>query len=463
VTLPLPNYTLNITPPGGSPINYTLNLSYAGASNQISIQQNFGRQGDRATLVLTDDWQGRTTPNFTIPVLSQVSFIDNTLGASLFSGVVTAPMLIAQGANLNEWVLDCTDYTFYADNALVAGTFVNQTIDQIVVSLTQQANCGITAATVANGGFVAPAPSITSYSTNWTKLSSAWRTLAQLASSSTPYGWYVDQNRALHFFDSSTALSSNATFTTSPTVGGSTTEGHIGRGGSFGYNWDGGSIRNRILVQGANQTVTSKFLVGTPTNTWQSNGVQDSWGLKYTVTGAPALTLNGATTNVVLVNAGATSTATWQVVQNANGQWYLVTSSVPKAGTIIRLWYNYLIPITAQANDTPSQTTYTGPNGGVYSEFIQDTTITTAPMALARAQREKTEYAFAVERATFDTTEEFFGYVRAGETFGYHNALVPDSRTAYSWGLTGTFICTTNTVSFTRGGYRSMTVTGVRI
>lgn len=460
----LPNLSLTVTPPGGATTDYTTNLAYSGASQQIAIRQNFGRQGDTATLVLVDDWQGQAHPSFYIPVLSQVSFTDNNLGISLFAGVVNQPTLFVDSANRNEWILNCTDYTYYADNAIVEGTFNGQTVDKIVVALTQQANCGITAATTAKGGFVAPAPSLTTVTFNWTKLSDAWRTLAQLASTSTPYGWYVDEHRRLHFYDASTALSSGATFTTTPTAAGlgSTTEGHVLRDGTFGYTWDGGTIHNRILVQGATQTI-SPNVKKNPTGIWKSNGVQDAWGLKWTVTSVAKLTVNGVTTKVDVVHAGSTSTSTWQVVQNANGQWFLTTSKVPANGRVIKIWYTYQVPITAQATDHTSQVTYTGPNGGVYSEFIQDSTLTTSHMALARAQRERVEYAFAVERLTFNTDPSFFGWVRSGETFRYVTTLVNDDQAGNTWGLNDTFLCTANTVNFVKGGYRSLNPTGVRI
>lgn len=460
--LALPNYTLLITPPGGSATNYTTRLAYSGTQNQMTVNQNFGRQGDTATLVLVDDWQGRTTPNFVIVPESQISLFDNTASQSVFAGVVTMPSLVVTGANLNEWVLSCTDYTFYADNIYVHGTFNGLTIDQIVVALTQQANCGISAATIANGGFVAPAPSLTTYSIGYTKLSSVWRSLAQLASQSTPYGWYVDQNRALHFVDATTATSSGITFTTAPTVAGSLTEGHIGAKGSFKYDFDGTTIHNRILVQGGNQTILTNRK-GSPTGKWLSNGVQDSWGLKFTVTGTPTLKLNGKATTVQVVRAGNISTATWQITQNANGQWYLTTSSPPSSGTLIQIWYDYQIPVTAQVDDKGSQAQYTGPNNGIFEELVSDSSLTTMPMAMARAQRERTEYAFAAERATFDSTEEFFGYLRAGQTFIYNNSLVNDSRRGNAWGVNGAFLCISNSISFSKGGYRKMTITGVRI
>lgn len=470
--VPTPTLTLTITPPGGSPTDYSSYLAFAGADNSLTINQQFGRQGDTAVIPLVDDWQGAAHPRIAIPVLSQISLNDSVTG-NLFAGVATNPALHPIGANINEWALNCTDYTFYADNAIVQGVFSGLTIDQIVILLTAQANCGITAGPTSLGGFVAPAPAIAQATFNWMTLSSAWRKLAQLASSSTPYGWYVDQSRRLHFFDSSTAVSSGVTFRgdlpTAAAANGSYTEGHVTLDSTAGYEVDGASIRNRIIVQGANQTITT-LVTGNPTDTWRADGTQASWPLRYTVTGTPTLQVGGAFTPVTVVGAGGTAPASgWSVQQNAFGQYFLISASTPSAGTVIKIWYNYQIPVVAQANDYPSQSTYTGPNNGVFTEFIQDTSLLTTSMALARAQRERTEYAFAAERITFTTSEDFLGYLRAGQTFMFTSPLINDPRAGYnppSWGLTGTFLCVSNSVAVGGGGvggYRKMSVTAVRI
>jgi hypothetical protein len=467
VTVPVaaPSLTLTVTPPGGTATDYSAYLAWSGTSQQMQITQNFGRQGDTALLALRDDWQGLPHPRFHIPVLSQVKLYDNVAAKTLFAGVINDPVQVVVGASCNDWKLQCTDYTYYADNSTVHGNFYGKTVDQIVVSLTQQANCGITAATIANGGFVAPGPQLASFVLNYTTLSGAWRKLATLAGSSTPYGWYVDENRALHFYDATTAISSGVTFTTAPTTSGSTTEGHILLDSQNGYEWDGTSIRNRILVQGANQTITHGSVTSTsPTNTWRGDGATISWPLRYTVTGSPVLKINGVTTSVTVVQAGATGTVSgaWLVQQNTSGQWFLTASTAPANGVSIQIWYDYQIPIVAVANDVASQAEYTGPNGGVFEEYIYDTTLTTPPMALSRAQRERTEYAFAAERVTFNTSEDFLGWVRAGQTCTVNNQLAWNTQSS-SWGVNDTFIVVGNMVTFGSGGYRQCQITSVRL
>jgi hypothetical protein len=460
----LPNLTLTITPPGGSPTNYTTHLAYSGTASQMTITQNFGRQGDTAVIPLVDDWQGLSSPTLTIPAESQIKLVDNTIAEVLFAGVVTAPTLVVDGPNRNEWSLSCTDYTYYADNAIVHGTWNGLPLDRVVDLVTAQGACGISAAQIASGGFVAPAPVLTQVNLPYQTLSSAWRSLAQLASIATPYGWYVDENRSLHFFDATTAISSGVTFTTTPTAAGagSSTEGHIALNGSSGYVWDGTTIRNRILVQGATQTISAN-LDKAATDTWVGNGYQTSWPLRGSITGSPSLYVNGVSTAVVIESGGNTVSSGWAIQQNAFGGWFLANPGAPGSGVVIQLWYNYQVPIIAQASDAASQATYTGPNGGVFTEYISDSSLSTQSMALARAMRERTEYAFAAERISLTTTEEFVGWVRAGQTFGVSSTLLPDSRSSYSWGLTGTFLCTSNSVTFGTGGYRRMSIQGVRI
>jgi hypothetical protein len=459
-----PNVTLTITPPGGSPTSYTSHLAWSGAGGQFTITQNFGRQGDTASIPLIDAYT--STPSFHIPVLSTVSLYDNTAGQSLFAGVINDPVLVVNATNENEWDLNCTDYTYYADNAIVQGTFIGWTVDAIVVALTEQAGCGISAATILNGGYVAPGPQLASFVLNYCSLSDAWRKLATLAGQVTPYGWYVDQNLVLHFYDATTAQSSGVTFTTSPTSAGagSLTEAHILLDGQATYEWDGTTVHNRILVQGATQTIPYVTVTGTsPTDTWLGNGQQTSWPLRYTVSGSPQLYVGGVLQTVTIVAAGAAGSGTWQIVQDAVGAYSLTnTASAPAVGAVIEIWYDYQVPIVMQASDYASQAAYTGPNGGVFAEFISDSTLTTAPMALARAQRERQEYAYAVERFTFNSGPEWLGWARAGQTCQVVNRFAWDDE-SNSWGVNDEFLIIANSVTFGAGGYRSCQITAVRL
>lgn len=460
--IPRPAVTLTVTPPGGPATDYTQYLAYSGHSSQMTITQNFGRQGDTAVLPLVDEYN--RTPHFRIPPMSRVRLHDATAGQTLFGGVCHTPALVPDGPNRMEWTLNCTDYAFYADNVLVHGVFNGWYVQDIIVALTGRADCGITARHVSEGGYVAPGPLLASLVLNYTSLSSAWRKIAALASAVTPYGWYVDDSLSLHFYDASTAIASGVTFTTGPTTGGSLTEGHMLNDGQQSYAWNGSSIRNRILVQGASQVIRAGSSYKTaPTDSWYADGAAQSWPLRYTVTGNSTLKVGGVVTSALLVPGGTPLTAPWGITQNSTGSYFLSASAIPPPGTLIQIWYDYSTPVVALANDTASQAAYNGPNHGVYEEFVSDATLTTMPMALARARQERTEFAFAPEVATFTTSEDFLGWVRAGQTFGYNNGFIPDDQAGGAWGVRDTFLCTANTVTFGTGGYRQMQVSGTRL
>jgi hypothetical protein len=455
-----PSLTLTITPPGGSPTAYAQYLAYSGHAQQMTITQNFGRQGDTATFPLVDEYSG--TPHYQVPVMSAVSLYDANCSQTLFAGVVTDPVQSVTGPNRNEWTLGCTDNTFYADSAIVHGVWNGFTVDQIVVDVTRQANCGITAQQAQYGGYVAPAPQLQTFLLNYCSLSDAWRKLAVLAGSATSYGWYVDENLQLHFYDATTALSSGVTFTTSPTASGSTTQGHVLTDGQDKYEWDGTSLHNRILVQGATQTITQPTS-GAATDTWIADGSQTAWPLRYTVSGTPILKVGGVSQAVTSVTPGTTAPPSgWSCQQNAIGQYFLFNASPPAAGAKVQAWYSYSVPVIAQATDFASVAAYPGPNSGLFTEYVSDSTLTTVPMASARARQERVEYAFPAERATFSTSEDWLGWVRAGQTCVYDNQFIWDTQSS-SWGVNDTFLVTANTVTFGTGGYRQQQVTAVRL
>lgn len=480
MAVPVPDIQLVITPPGGSPANYTGYLQYTDGQQEMTITQQFGRQGDTAVMPLAVEHAGSLP--FAVPPGSQIRLDDYTAGQTLFGGMVTNPSLAVLGPALAEWDLNCTDWTFLANSALVRFPSSSvQASDQIVVDITNSANCGISAARIADGGFVAPGPSLPDWTSGYVTLTSAWKTLASAMGTVIPFGWYVDDQRRLHFYDQDTALDSGVTFTTSPTTAGSLTEGHILKDSEFLYEWDITSLANRIMVQGATQSIAYS-LAGNPTDQWLGDGFTTQWPLRYTVssgsspssystavtdatasTSQPVVLFVGGSYQVVTVeSSGSVPSGAWSIISNSNGGYFLVAASPPPPGAQIQIWYTYSAPIIARATDTASVAQFPGPNNGIYAMFVSDSSLTTVPMALARAQQQRAEYAFPVERVTFNTSPEFLGWVRAGYTFTFDCALVPDSERGYAMGVNDQFLVTANTVTFGDGGYRTCQITAIR-
>lgn len=491
-----PNLTLTITPPGGASANYAPFFAWSGATTSTTISSYFGRQGDTAAIVLVDDYSATVagfpaaagTPHFHIPpfsniVLQDQGAVSQPAGGYIFTGLVLDPQFRWTAPGRVEWILNCVDYTVYADEAICSGNYAGLTADEIIVDLSAKSGSGLNAALVRNGGYVYPGPVIPIANFSADSLSNHWSDLVKLASQRDVYGWFVDYQRNLWFYPTSKSLPSGVTVTDIPsTATPSINECHIDPSQQMKYEWDGGTFYTRCVVEGATQTITfnaTKAKRGSvnPTDAWVGNGEQASWALSYPpITSAATAKANstsffltvGGIGQGVQVNDGSTAvTSPWQVVQASNGLWTLQVTpgigSVPAVGERIRFWYSYQQLITAQADLVKQQRAIGGPNGGVFAEVINDSSLTTAAAAFARAQSELQEYGAPQERITFYTDESFLGWFRCGETFVLKSALIPNSVNGYALGMTSTFIAIQQMVSFKSGGYRTTQVTAVRL
>src|SRR6185503_7469561 len=165
-----------------------------------TITQQWSRQGDTATFYLVDEHpsitEGGVSLTFTVQPLSQVVFVDTS----------------------------------------------NMTTDQIVLAAVANANCGINAA-LAPAGFVYPGPLVVRAKYIFNTLSAALTNTVQLAATYTSWGWYIDENRNLHFYPLANAPVSGITFSDNLTaqIGGnspvSTTFGFYDVD-NFMYGWD---------------------------------------------------------------------------------------------------------------------------------------------------------------------------------------------------------------------------------
>ena len=505
-----PHLTCEVTEPGGSPIDVAPFLSWSGATMQTNISSNFGRQGDTAQIVLVDDYSASVagfdvpsnTPHFFIRPFSQIVLTD--VGAQsqpakgiIFAGLVTDPQWRWTAPGRVEWILQCVDFTYYADTSIVQGEYAGLTADYIMVDITTKANCGIIAKRVADGGHVYPGPTIPVANLNYGALSDAWDIITKLASQSQIFGWFVDGNRELWFYPTAMSLSSGVTVTDTPAGNvPSITECHIDSSLAYSmtYEWDATTFYTRCVVEGATITHSyeaSKARKGEipPTDSWVGNGVQTSWPLSYqpevtsttlkaaagivstvgqtTITGAPYLTVGGVAQSVSINDGTSAITTPYQFVQATNGLWTLqVTRGVgatPSAGTSLKLWYRYKMPIIAIANLAGQQRAIGGPNDGIFSELVSDTTLVTSSSAFARAQATLKEYGAPQERFTFYTDASWLGWFRCGQTFALHASQIPNSANGYTVGLVGTFFVIQQMVIFRQGGFRTTQVTAIRL
>ena len=412
----------------------------------------------------------------------------------LFSGYVTNPTLKVSSPTQVEWQLPCVDYSGYGNASVVYGQYEGLQMEDLVVDLVRLANCGIKAAKVSHGGFIHNGPVIPRMVFPHTNLTQALQRVSKMASSTSAYGWYVDQNLNLHFYDQNQALPSGVTVTDLPSAGSSLslTECHIAQDNSLKYEYDGQSLYNRAIVTGATTTVRPKVIQSTqtptttargrvvshnvksftnPTDKWYSTGAQANFPLSYVPdvrAATPTLFIGSSLTPISFNDGTSTPTTPWMISQSANGSWTLQVNfasggSIPPQGTAIWLWYAYQTQITAQADNTRSQRKIGGPNRGIFATAINQKSITTSSGAYQRATREITEYGHPQERISFNTTPEFVGVWRAGQTFKLHSKFLLDSQNNFTSPLNATFVITQANMTITDQGFRTWQITGVRV
>lgn len=434
-----------------------------------TISQQYTRQGDTATFYLVDEFVNESasgpTPHIYIPSMATVRFTDTGLGQVLFAGLATAPEVQYDGPNRLYWSIQCTDWTYFADHGLITGDFVNFTVDQVVLRLVTQANCGITAALVANGGFVTPGPVIPRIQFVYSTLSNALVSLIQVASTYSSWGWYIDENLHLHFTPLVNVVNSGVTFTDNIQLADSNTVGHYDTQ-NFSYTWDGTQLRNRAVVRGSSFSTLQ-------TDTWYGDGITTQWAISQVPdtsrVSSASLKINGVTTSVS-IQSGTSATTPFVVIQNNIGAWFLAVNNsgggtIPALGQPVVLKYYYTAPIIAQVDNIPSEQSYSAlPNHGVFATYILDINLKTLASAQQRGQAEVFSFGLPEERVQFQSTELFSGHVRAGQIVTWSSTVVPDSTNSGNPGVTDTFLIIQNTIAGSQHGYyyRTYQITGAR-
>lgn len=425
-----------------------------------SIAQQWSRQGDTASFTLTDEHPNPTVLSFAPTPLTTVSLTNTTTGQVLFSGVCPKPQVKILGPTLTKWQLDCVDWTYIADRTLVVGDYSGMTVDALAVLITTQANCGIHAATTADGGFVAPGVQIPRVQFNYDTLTAAWSRLSKLASASSTYGWYVDENRNLHFHSVVQATDSGWTLTDNPAQV-NTTDTYAYLADTFAYEWDATSIRNSITVRGADYTQTQ-------TDLWVGDGTTAAFPLTFLPDSqniaAAALTVDGVT-KTVSADTGSSAETDWVIVGNAANQWFLTPNTDPTPATvIIQFAYPYLQPVVVRMADATSIARFSGlPNRGVFDYYLADTSLPTLLAAQQRAQREAATYAQPTERVQIDVPAGFPGHFRAGQLVRVVTGMIPDSQRNSLAGIDDRFIVLQLRMDGVGGMYRTYQMTGARV
>ncbi|MDE2100379.1 MAG: hypothetical protein KGL39_24215, partial [Patescibacteria group bacterium] len=410
----------------------SLQLTIAGVDRSANldrttwtVSQEFGKRGDRATFDLYDEHADGVL-NYVVKPYATVVLKDTgiTPNQTIFSGVVPTPSARRVSPNLMRWDLQCLDNTYLADNVVVTGDWINMTGDAIIKAMATSYPVGITTNNVLAGPMIARAK------INHLTMSAAWDKIAQLSSQSADFGWYVDENLDLHFYNES-QIAALTWYLTDDLTDTNPNAGHYGGSDSeLYYEYDGSVMRNRCTVRGGNVTATAS-------KQWTGDGNTSSWALVFPpdTSKISGITLTvGGTSKTIAQDSGGTPTTQYLLTMNPNNQWFLRTGTdpTPGSGVAIVLSYSYQAPVITQVDDPASQAAFsTLPNHGVFQMYVADTSLLNTLSAKARGQRELTQYGSVQERIHLIVSEDFPGHVRAGNIITIKSHMFSDSEQGY--------------------------------
>lgn len=172
-------------------------VSYDALENKVIIEDN-AEARSKAYVDIFDDKTGGSFYNFE-PY--QSLSITDTNGDVAFSGVILKPVATLISPTKRMWKLQCADNHFFVDKRIVARAYENQLAGDIVRDLISNvfSQEGITAGTIDDLSLV---PRMVF---NYVNGDRALRTLSEYTNAV----WYVDENKALHFYE---RTSNNAPF-----------------------------------------------------------------------------------------------------------------------------------------------------------------------------------------------------------------------------------------------------------
>jgi len=312
----------------------------------------------------------------------------------IFGGIITRINKFLDTTGILIYDCECEDYTKILDRKLVAKSYENQTVNQIIADINATY---LTDFTIYN---VDCSVVIDYIAFNYITVSKALAKLADLVH----FDWYVDYNRDIHFF-SKTSI--NAPFDILDTDG------------SYNINTlkikqDNSQIRNSIYVRGG------EYLADTFTTEIQTDGVRNIYDIPYKYQ-ALSCTLTGQPQSVGL-----------DYIDNANDYDLLWNfqekllkwkeADKPALGATLRIGGRPYLPVRLKTKNIISINTMSVLEGGdgEYEFIIIDDSIKSKEGALERANAELNNYKNTLIEGNFQTYKDG---LRAGQKIRINSPL----------------------------------------
>jgi len=336
-------------------------------ANTLQIEDIINDQVNTCTFTLVDR-SGNGLPSNDNEIV-----ITSNAGTRIFGGYTTQVEISKEGVPRASY--QCTDYTRLLDRLLVHRVYESMTDAAIISDIVSRycVGSGISAT------YVVSSATIDKISFNYIQPSQAIRKLCELTGNS----WYIDYNKALHYFPLATNVAPfNITSSTSTYS-------------NLKIRNDATQIKNRVYVRGG--TKLSDYT----TYSTKGDGVKRQFVLPdkpHDVT----VTLNGAAKTLGIKNVNTTGYDYYLNFQEK----YMEQSSLATLLTstdTLAITYKYDIPILVAIENTASIIA-----SGVHEFALFDKSISTTQSARDRATAELTDYANSIIEGSFTTTTAGF-------------------------------------------------------
>jgi len=340
----------------------------------LKIDNILTKQIDRCTFSLRFPVASLYTPTMG----AEVIVLDDS-AVRIFAGVITRLIRKSPNYGVVEYDVECADYTRLLDSKLVADTYTNMTVAQIITALwASYAPSGFTTTQVV-------CPTVVSYiQFQYLPLSECLSQLAKLSQCD----WYVDYNKDLWF---NTATSNAAPFSVTDTNGNA-------EDGTLVIRDDNSQIRTSIIVRGGEYTGT-QF-----TSSALADGLDLSFRLPYKYTDF-MIRVNGVVQNLGI--DGIDDPASYDALYNFNEKivkWK--ASTKPVQGATLSFSGKPNLPVIVRYTDPAAALAIYSAEGigdGQYDYLISDTSIKSQTAARARAAAEINTYGDTLSEGEFNT------------------------------------------------------------
>ena len=344
--------------------------------NSLNVENILTRQVDRCKFVL----RKYGTKHIFIPKNGNEVKVYND-GTQIFGGIIVKLVQRVEDYKILLYDIECEDYTRLLDKKLVADTFSNKTITQILESINANylEDFTLNHAQGIN-------KQIAYIAFNYCSVSNALTQLADLVN----YDWYVDYDRDIHFFSKSAKSAS---------IDINDDDGSYLKG-SLRIRRDNSQLRNKIYIRGG------EYLADTLTSETISDGIQNVYPLPYRYED-----LQVSVTGEVWDGGvdGVDAITPFDYLWNKSEKFIRFRGDrIPNDTSSIRMSGQPYLPVRVVTQDLGSiaETSSVEGGDGVYEFLVVDNSINSKEGARQRATEELNSYKETLSEAQFATYKD---------------------------------------------------------